>query len=200
MNGAAPRVYLAGPDVFLCDASARLLEKQRVCARYGLLGVSPLDPSPDVPIVDGPFAIAAANEAHIRGCVAVLANLTPFRGPSADPGTVYELGYARALGLVLFGYATVAAGLTARTRALLGVAARFDGTAWRDADGMEIEAFGLHDNLMLDAGIAASGGNLVTAEVAAADRWTDLLVFERCVRAAADLLVGMTARQAAAVD
>jgi nucleoside 2-deoxyribosyltransferase len=27
---------------------------------------------------------------------AIIANLTPFRGPGADPGTVYELGYMAA--------------------------------------------------------------------------------------------------------
>ena len=49
--------------------------------------------------------IAMRNETHIRSCQAVIANLTPFRGPSADVGTVYEVGFARALGLLIFGVA-----------------------------------------------------------------------------------------------
>ena len=48
---------------------------------------------------------------------------------------------------------------------------------------MLIEQFGLFDNLMIEAGILASGGRLIVEEIATEDRWTDLSVFERCVRA-----------------
>ena len=37
------RVYLAGPDVFLPDPTARAAALKAVCARHGLIGVSPLD-------------------------------------------------------------------------------------------------------------------------------------------------------------
>jgi hypothetical protein len=53
----------------------------------------------------------------------------------------------------------------------------------RDAQGMLIERFGLFDNLMIEAGILASGGKLIAEEIAAPDRWTDLSVFEHCVQA-----------------
>jgi nucleoside 2-deoxyribosyltransferase len=53
--------------------------------------------------------------------------------------------------------------------------------SWEDADGMEVEDFGLTDNLMLDGGIAASGGVLVANPVAEAARWRDLTGFTRCV-------------------
>src|SRR3569833_149741 len=106
------RVYLAGPDVFLPDAADWLARKKAVCASVHLVGVSSLDPLADEPAdwSDLPEwrRIALRNEAHIRSCAAVVANLTPFRGPSADVGTVYELGFARGLGLRVFGYATVA--------------------------------------------------------------------------------------------
>lgn len=42
--------------------------------------------------------IRLANEAMIRRCDAVIANLSPFRGPEPDCGTAYECGFARALG------------------------------------------------------------------------------------------------------
>ena len=45
----------------------------------------------------------------------MIANLTPFRGPSADVGTVYEVGFMRALGRPVFGYATTAEPFTRRT-------------------------------------------------------------------------------------
>ena len=95
-----PRVYLAGPDVFLPLPLLRAAAMKRICDRYGLEGVSPLDPVPGLADDPGgdPSCIARRNEAHIRGSDAILANLTPFRGPGADPGTVYEVGFGRALG------------------------------------------------------------------------------------------------------
>ena len=35
---------------------------------------------------------------------AIIANLTPFRGPSADAGTVYELGYMAGRGKLCLAY------------------------------------------------------------------------------------------------
>jgi hypothetical protein len=167
------KVYLAGPDVFLPDAPAWMERKKAICAAHGLEGVSPLDPR------EGDWAdqpewrqIALRNEAHIRACSAVIANLTPFRGPSADAGTVYEVGFARGLGLPVFGYATVTQPFLDRT--LAATTACLDGGAWWDEDGMLVEQFGLFDNLMIEGALTA----LVTGD---ADRWRDLSVFERCV-------------------
>ena len=39
----AMRVYLAGPDVFLPDPLARAATLKAICARHGLVGISPLD-------------------------------------------------------------------------------------------------------------------------------------------------------------
>ncbi|MFC7552233.1 nucleoside 2-deoxyribosyltransferase [Pseudoroseomonas wenyumeiae] len=50
--------------------------------------------------------------------------MTPFRGPSADAGTVFELGFMRALGRPVFGYANAVANFRDRTLAFLGGAAR----------------------------------------------------------------------------
>ena len=131
------------------------------------------------------------NEAHIRGCQALVANLTPFRGPSADAGTVFEMGLMRGLGRPVFGYANVVGGFAARTLASLGPAARrrADG-AWEDAEGMAVEEFDLFDNLMVDCGIRASGGVLELGEVPPEDRWRDLASFTRCVEKAARILRG----------
>jgi nucleoside 2-deoxyribosyltransferase len=184
------RVYLAGPDVFFPEPELWARRKKAICERHGLVGVSPLDDLPDQPAAwaDLPFwrMIAMRNEAHIRRCQAVIANLTPFRGPSADVGTVYEVGFARAQGLMVFGYATTAELFLPRTLASLGNAAEIqpDGS-WRDGDGLLVEQFGLLDNLMIEGGILASGGELITGN---ADRWGDLSLFERCVKAAADRL------------
>lgn len=102
-----PRVYLAGPDVFLIDPADLLGRKQRLCRRYGFLGLSPLDTEVNLRTSSKRstgLAISNANEELIRSCQLLIANLTPFRGPSADVGTAYELGFARALGRPVFGY------------------------------------------------------------------------------------------------
>jgi nucleoside 2-deoxyribosyltransferase len=188
----ARRVYLAGPDVFLADADAWLARKKAICARQGLAAVTPLDPLPGEATAWSALPewrrIALRNEAHIRGSDAVIANLTPFRGPSADPGTVYEIGFMRALGRPVFGYATTALPFVERTLDCLGLAR--EGVA-SDAEGMAIEAFGLFDNLMIEGGIIDSGGVLIVDDCPAAGRWTDLRVFGRCVREAARILAGL---------
>lgn len=190
-----PRVYLAGPDVFLPEAAARAEALKLICCRHGLTGVSPLEAlagEPDAPALSEAARIHRRNEAHMRGCAALIANLTPFRGPSADVGTAYEIGFMRALGRPVFGYATTARRFAARTVAFLGAAAVLDAAGkWRDAEGMLIEDFGLFDNLMLDCAIADSGGSLVVADADEA-RWTDLALFEQCVRAAARSLGSQT--------
>jgi nucleoside 2-deoxyribosyltransferase len=187
-GGMAPRVYLAGPDVFLPDAEARAAALKAICARHGLAGVSPLDeiaaPAEWAGLAE-PFRLYRRNEAHMRGCAAIIANLTPFRGPSADVGTAFEVGFMRALGRPVFAWSTVGEGFAARTLALVG--AERGGPGLCDADGMAVEDFGLFDNLMLDGAIAASGGMLALAEGGVA-RWRDLGPFEACVRAAAERL------------
>ncbi|EOK5970913.1 nucleoside 2-deoxyribosyltransferase [Vibrio parahaemolyticus] len=45
--------------------------------------------------------ISRANEALILSADAVIANLTPFRGASADVETVYEVGMAKGLRKVI---------------------------------------------------------------------------------------------------
>jgi nucleoside 2-deoxyribosyltransferase len=189
------RVYLAGPDVFLPDAVAWMERKKAICASVQLVGVSPLDDLPNEPAewADLPQwrRIARRNEAHIRRCAAIIANLTPFRGPSADVGTVYEVGFARGLGLPVFGYATVATGFLDRTLYSVPGARQAADGSWCDADGLLVEQFGLYDNLMIEGGITDSGGVLLREDQ---DRWHDLSVFERCVQAAARAIQGGQAR------
>jgi nucleoside 2-deoxyribosyltransferase len=192
MSGGGKRVYLAGPDVFLPDAAARGEALRAVCAAHGLAGVFPLDAlaGGDAPGWAGlpeALRIARRNEAHIASCDALVANLTPFRGPSADAGTVFELGYMRALGRPVFGWSNAAAPFAARSRAFCGAAAaRGADGAWRDGEGMLIEDFpDMADNLMIHGAILASGGVLVAEEVEAAGRWRSLSAFGACIAAVA---------------
>ena len=188
MEPQAPRVYLAGPDVFLPEPVARGVALKAVCASHGLEGVYPLDPVADDPAwAEWPVArrISAKNVRHMLGCDAIVANLTPFRGPSADAGTVFELGFMAARGPA-FGWSNVAEDFTARTLAFLGTAARHDaGRGWVDGRDMAVEAFGCADNLMLDGALAG----LFRRPVPEAARWEDLGAFEEAVAAAARMLL-----------
>jgi nucleoside 2-deoxyribosyltransferase len=176
------RVYLAGPDVFRPDPEAYGARLKAIAAAHGLAAIFPLDalPTGDDPAwATLPLAlrIARRNEAHIAGCDAVLANLTPFRGPSADAGTIWEIGYARGLGKRIYAWRNGAAMFAARTRA-------FTGADERDDEGMLIENFpGMADNLMIDGAIAASGGALFTADVTPDERWRSLAAFTRACAA-----------------
>jgi len=176
------RIYLAGPEVFLPDPLCAGAAKKALCARHGMVGVFPMDAP--APMPGGPpdwRRIHAANEAHIQGCDVLVANLTPFRGLAADPGTVFELGYMRGLGRPVFGYTHAPADYLARVPH-----ARHDGQAWRDAEGLEIEDFGLAENLMLEGAITASGGALLRADRARG--WDDLDLLEQCLLAIRRLL------------
>ena len=179
---ARPAVYLAGPDVFLPEAAARGEALKRLCAAHGLDGIFPLDALPGEPpewaCLPPAQAIARRNEAHIRRSRAVIANLTPFRGPSADVGTVYEVGFARALGLPVFGWSTDPRDYLARCGA-----SQQDGV-WRDGEGLQVECFGLAENLMIACGVA----ELVRS--AEGGRWTELGGFEACVAGVARVLEG----------
>ena len=89
----ALNIYLAGPEVFLPDAIAIGTTKREICARHGVRGLFPLDEAVDLAAPDASLRIFKGNEAMMDAADAIIANLTPFRGPGADAGTVYELGY-----------------------------------------------------------------------------------------------------------
>ncbi len=143
-----PRVYLAGPDVFRTDAVAVGESKKAVCARFGFEGVFPMDAVPGAqPRDEGdPRSIYDACVAHMDRCDALVADMTPFRGPSMDVGTAFEMGYAAARGLPVFGYSDV---LGAYHDRVSPSPAMTEDSRLCDADGLLIEPFGLQDNLMV---------------------------------------------------
>src|SRR5579871_489404 len=97
------KIYLAGPDVFLPDPKRMGMLKKRLCAEHGFEGLYPFDN--DVPPGQGmDRVIYRANITMIRQSDLGIFNLTPFHGPSADVGTVFELGMMAGLGKPVFGY------------------------------------------------------------------------------------------------
>jgi nucleoside 2-deoxyribosyltransferase len=186
------KIYLAGPDVFLPDAVEMGRRKAELCARHGLTGLYPLDNAVDLAAKDASLQIFRGNEAMMIEADAIIANLTPFRGPGADAGTVYELGYMAGRSKLCFGYSNDPSLYADRVRKFTAVVAR-DGRLV-DAQGLTVEDFGLSDNLMMIHALDLYGSPLVTPRHAPADIWHDLTAFEICVRLAAERLAATPKR------
>ncbi len=178
------KIYLAGPDVFLHDAIDIGRRKVELCRLHGLIGLYPLDNAIDPAAQDMSLQIFRGNETMMMEADAIIANLTPFRGPGADPGTVYELGYMAGRGKLCLGYSNHPSSYAERVREFTDVSSR-DGRLV-DALGLTVEDFGLADNLMMIHALELHGYALVTPPQMPADIWHDLTAFETCVRMAAE--------------
>jgi nucleoside 2-deoxyribosyltransferase len=173
------KVYLAGPDVFLPDALEIGRQKVEICRRHGLIGLYPLDNVVDRAATDASLEIFKANEAMMDQADAIIANLTPFRGPGADAGTAYELGYMSARGKFCLGYSNDPTVYADRVRRFTEVTTHNGYLA--DADGLTVEDFGHNDNLMMIHALDRYGAALVLPHEAPANIWHDLTAFEVCV-------------------
>jgi nucleoside 2-deoxyribosyltransferase len=178
------QAYLAGPDVFLPHAAAHAAAKIAICEKYNITGRPPLHP--DIARIMALPPDAAWREiyqwdvAMMQQCDIVIANLTPFRGASADAGTLVEIGWFLGRGRPVFGYSNSAESFLARSQAQL--AALPD-----PIPGLELEGFGLSDNLMIP-GAAEYGGGLPITLPAKTLPFDSLEVFEACVKEAAAFL------------
>lgn len=158
--GAPPKLYLAGPEVFLPNALDIGRRKQELCAEYGFEGLFPFDNEVD-PGAQGEAIdrlIYRANIAMLRAVDGGIFNLTPFRGPSADAGTIFELGFMMALGKPAFGYTNDRASYLERAK---GSGAVFDAgkAQWSDTAGRRIENFEAIDNLMIAQALGDQGSD-----------------------------------------
>jgi nucleoside 2-deoxyribosyltransferase len=179
------KVYLAGPDVFLADAVEIGRIKVDLCARYGLTGLYPLDNAIEGAASDS-LSIFRGNEAMMIEADAIIASLTPFRGPGADAGTAYELGFMAGRGKLCLGYSNDPSAYADRVPKFTEVSSRQGRLV--DAAGLTVEDFGLNDNLMMIHALDLHGCALVMPRQGPADIWRDLTAFESCVRMAAERL------------
>lgn len=115
-------------------------------------------------------SIRAANMALIESCDAIVANMVPFRGPSMDLGTAYEMGVGAAWGKIVVGYGAGGKGYVGKVmewaeRRRDEVVRREKDGILRDQEGWAVEEFGIGEKQ--DAGVAVDGGGLVDNLMAA---------------------------------
>ncbi|MDM0073923.1 nucleoside 2-deoxyribosyltransferase [Variovorax sp. J2P1-59] len=148
-----PRIYLAGPDVFFPGQENIFLALKAQCAQLGMEGLAPTDtalspathPQPD----DLAQAIYEGNVEMIRQSAGVIANLVSFRGQEPDSGTVFEVGFAVALGKPVVGYGVPEGTYADRVSAAIACSADAVGEVREVETGAMVEAFGQPLNLML---------------------------------------------------
>ena len=171
------RVYLAGPDVFFPNALRIGEETKRICAEHGFEGVFPLDAKLEFdglePAAQGHRCFDAMVEL-MDACDLIIANLTPFRGPSMDVGTAIEMGYMHGRRKPVFGYTNVLEDYANRV----------------EPDGFFVEHFGLADNLMVEGPIYRTGARVIRVQVPPGEIFTALEGFTASVRHAAEVLAG----------
>lgn len=180
------KAYLAGPDVFMPNAIEHARRKIEICARYGIIGLAPLNEDAE-PADRSATTIEWTDIFHkdidmMEASDIIIANLTPFRGASADAGTLIEIGWFLGRGKPIFGYSN--SGRMFDQRSKEQTSAIPDPT-----HGMSVEGFDLPDNLMIAGAVLEGGGNRITLpELGQDEPFEALRVFERCVIFAVDQL------------
>lgn len=171
--------YCAGPQVFLDNAVQFAKCQVEICSNFGLVGRAPSDT--EVRRAEGMtdeefgLSIYLSDLKLMSECDIIIANLTPFRGPSADSGTIFELGWFVGKGRPAFGYSNSARSFQERTTQHLKLIAD-------PLPNIQVEAFGaLPDNLMIPGGLLSNGIPLVTPASGEDEPFDSLDTFEGCV-------------------
>lgn len=169
-----PKIYLAGPEIFLPNAREIAGKQKTLCEKYGFIGLHPMDNN--VNIIGG--SLAAANDIYrgdtnqIRKCDILVANCNPFRGALMDDGTAYELGFGNALDKPSYGYVSDADSYIERVTKRYPCHIPRSDKFYIDKDGyLLVDDFGTKINLMMQCGMVAGAGRLVVGD------------FEDCLRA-----------------
>lgn len=188
---------MAGPEVFLPNAREVLDRKIALARSYGFTPVSPGDltiPETETETKrERGLAISAINESLMMSADLIIANLTPFRGVSADVGTVFELGFMCARGCPAFAFSNRSENHFERVSDLYGGEIRLDTDGrYRGPDGLSLENFDMTDNLMIDGGIAVRNGTIITRKVSPERLFLDLTAFEECLNLAAQKVLKTT--------
>lgn len=162
-----PKIYLAGPEVFLPNAVEHAEIQKQLCKKYNFIALHPMDNTIDLGNKDYKTAIQiyGGNIKQIRECDIIVANCNPFRSVCVmDDGTAYELGFGNALNKPTYGYISNLEPLEDRTIR--------EYTNKIDKDGyVVINDFTTSINLMMQCGMTNNGGRLIEGD------------FEECLKA-----------------
>ncbi|TGK54911.1 nucleoside 2-deoxyribosyltransferase [Leptospira kanakyensis] len=155
-------IYLAGPEVFLANASEVLTNAKTLCASFGYRALTPFDGEvTDKQLLDRANQIFLENVSIIDRSDIVIANCNPFRGACVDDGTSFEIGYAFAKRKRVFGYLNDKRILPEIVKSKIPTKPHISGYVI-DSDGYLVnEDFGNSINLMLEFSMIHSGGSLV---------------------------------------
>jgi len=148
-----PRIYLAGPDVFFPDRDRIFAALKAHCDRLGLVGLAPSDGDigTDFAGSDDERAqrIYEGNIQLVREADGVIANLMSFRGHEPDSGTVFEVGFATALGKPVVAYGVPEGSYADRVRKAIPCIQDSEGATRETDSGAMVEGLGQRLNLML---------------------------------------------------
>ncbi|MFT3733279.1 MAG: nucleoside 2-deoxyribosyltransferase [Hyphomicrobium sp.] len=177
------QIYLAGPEVFLPGFGRAVFDgKKAMCAEFGFDGVSPMDGELNVEGMSSfeqGLAIYGGNLAHMNRCDAIIANMTPFRSVSMDPGTAFEMGYMAALGRPVLGYTHVTAPFHHRSSRYYEHGR--DDLLETYSVGTSVERFDMPDNLMMVGAVSRAGFCVHQIGVPAGEELTSLAGFRMCL-------------------
>ena len=180
-------IYLAGPEVFLPDMVQIFGRKIELCRAYGFEVQLPSESEQKKLLDSDPCErsklIFEHNVLAMRQADVGIFNLTPFRSPSADVGTVMELGFMAALKKPVFGYTNIQTDYKDRIP-LKQPNPSPSQYPISDENGWGIEDLGNADNLMIDEALAIYGSKLIRHETALKIRLHDLAGFEECLKLA----------------
>jgi len=169
--------YLAGPDVFFPHAQEIGRQKTAYLQTLGIVGHFPLDTEVPGDLLKDPARasrfIGDANEKMMLDCCRdgriglILANMSPFHGPSMDVGTAFEVGFMSALSykndVIIVGYTPDKRNF--EHRVVEEIYGGWSNVTHKNGiphgpDGTMIEAFGGADNLMITNAILRTGGGI----------------------------------------
>jgi len=172
--------YLAGPDVFLPHAQEIGRQKMAYLHTLGIVGHFPLDNEVPGDLLKNPSQasrfIGDANEKMMLDCCLdgriglILANMSPFHGPSMDAGTAFEVGFMSALSyknnVIIVGYTPDKRSF--EDRVVEEIYGGWSSITHKNGiphgpDGTMIEAFGGADNLMITNAIVRTGGEILVS-------------------------------------
>lgn len=148
------KIYIAGPDVFYPKAVEIGEAKKAICAKYGFVGVFPLDLLPN-----DLFSNPRYNNAQradickkaciegVRSCDIVVANMSPFRGTGMDVGTAAEMAAADMIHKPVYGYSTDSR--TYLEKLIATGELVFKDECYFDQDGQIVENLDRIDNCMV---------------------------------------------------